>query len=78
MELAPWGITVNLVAPGWIPTERHAGDSQEMKDAYAAAVPMKHMGRPEDVAEAVAYLASDGAGFVTGQKISVNGGNTLG
>lgn len=78
MELAPWGITVNLVAPGWIPTERHAGDPQEMKDAYAAAVPMKHMGRPEDVAEAVAYLASDGAGFVTGQKISVNGGNTLG
>ena len=77
MELAPWGITVNLVAPGWIPTERHAGDPQAMKDAYAAAVPMRHMGRPEDVAEAVAYLASDGAGFVTGQKISVNGGNTL-
>ena len=78
MELAPWGITVNLVAPGWIPTERHADDPQEAKDAYAAAVPMKHMGKPEDVAEAVAYLASDGASFVTGQKISVNGGNTLG
>ena len=77
LELAPWGITVNLVAPGWIPTERHAGDPQEMKDAYAAAVPMRRMGKPEDVAEAVAYLASDGAGFVTGQKISVNGGNTL-
>jgi 3-oxoacyl-[acyl-carrier protein] reductase len=78
MELAAWGITVNLVAPGWIPTERHAADPQDMKDAYAAAVPMKHMGTPEDVAEAVAYLASDGARFVTGQKISVNGGNTLG
>lgn len=77
MELASWGITVNLVAPGWIPTERHAGDSQESKDAYAALVPMRHMGEPEDVAEAVAYLASDGARFVTGQKISVNGGNTL-
>jgi 3-oxoacyl-[acyl-carrier protein] reductase len=77
MELAPHGITVNLVAPGWIPTERHNGDSQEMKDAYAAAVPMKHMGEPRDVAEAVAYLASDAARFVTGQKISVNGGNTL-
>ncbi|HWG43142.1 MAG TPA: SDR family oxidoreductase [Gemmataceae bacterium] len=77
MELAPWQITVNHVAPGWIPTERHAGDSQESKDAYAAAVPMKHMGEPNDIAEAVAYLASDGARFVTGQKLSVNGGNTL-
>jgi NAD(P)-dependent dehydrogenase (short-subunit alcohol dehydrogenase family) len=77
MELAPWQITVNLVAPGWIPTERHANDPQEMKDAYAAAVPMKHMGGHEDVAEAVAFLASDGAKFITGQKISVNGGNTL-
>ena len=77
LELAPWGITVNLVAPGWIPTERHADDPQAAKDAYAAAVPMRRMGRPEDVAEAVAYLASDGAAFVTGQKISVNGGNTL-
>jgi NAD(P)-dependent dehydrogenase (short-subunit alcohol dehydrogenase family) len=77
MELAPWQITVNLVAPGWIPTERHAGDSQESKDAYAAAVPMKHMGEPDDVAEAVAFLATEGARFVTGQKISVNGGNTL-
>ncbi len=77
LELAPWGITVNHVSPGWIPTERHAGDPQAMKDAYAAAVPMRRMGKPEDVAEVVAYLASDGAGFVTGQKISVNGGNTL-
>jgi 3-oxoacyl-[acyl-carrier protein] reductase len=77
MELAPWGITVNLVAPGWIPTERHAGDSQESKDAYAAAVPMKRMGEPNDVAEAVAFLASEEARFVTGQKLSVNGGNTL-
>jgi 3-oxoacyl-[acyl-carrier protein] reductase len=78
MELAPWQITVNLVAPGWIPTERHAGDAQELKDAYAAAVPMKHMGTPDDVADAVAFLSGDGARFITGQKISVNGGNTLG
>lgn len=77
MELAPWQITVNLVAPGWIPTERHAGDSQESKDAYAAAVPMKRMGEPDDVAEAVAFLASEGARFITGQKLAVNGGNTL-
>jgi 3-oxoacyl-[acyl-carrier protein] reductase len=77
MELAPWGITVNLVAPGWIPTERHAGDPQEMKDAYAARVPMEHMGQADDVGEAVAFLASDAAKFITGQKLSVNGGNTL-
>lgn len=77
MELAPWNITVNLVAPGWIPTERHAGDSQGMKDAYAAAVPMQRMGVPDDIAAAVAFLASDAANFITGQKISVNGGNTL-
>jgi len=77
LELAPWQITVNLVAPGWIPTERHVNDPQEAKDAYARAVPMKHMGLPEDVAEAVAFLASDGAKFITGQRISVNGGNSL-
>jgi 3-oxoacyl-[acyl-carrier protein] reductase len=77
LELAPWGVTVNLVAPGWIPTERHAGDPQEAKDAYAAAVPMRRMGWPEDVAAAVAFLASPAAGFITGQKLSVNGGNTL-
>ena len=77
MELAPHGITVNLVAPGWIPTERHAADSQEMKDAYTAGVPMKRMGDPADIAEAVGYLASDAAKFITGQKLSVNGGHTL-
>ncbi|HZN65239.1 MAG TPA: SDR family oxidoreductase [Tepidisphaeraceae bacterium] len=77
MELAKFQITVNLVAPGWIPTERHDNDPQDAKDAYAAAVPMGHMGEHEDIAEAVAFLASDAAKFITGQKISVNGGNTL-
>jgi 3-oxoacyl-[acyl-carrier protein] reductase len=77
MELAEWSITVNLVAPGWIPTERHMDDPQEMKDSYAAAVPMKRMGVPQDIAQAVAFLASDAANFITGQKISVNGGNSL-
>jgi 3-oxoacyl-[acyl-carrier protein] reductase len=77
-ELAPWGITVNLVAPGWIPTDRHASDPQAAKDAYAAEVPMRRMGVPEDIGEAVAFLASDAANFITGQKIAVNGANTLG
>ncbi len=77
-ELAEWGITVNLVAPGWIPTERHADDPQAMKDAYAASVPMKHMGEAQDIGEAVAFLASESARFITGQRLSVNGGATLG
>jgi 3-oxoacyl-[acyl-carrier protein] reductase len=76
-ELAPFGITVNLVAPGWIPTERHLYATQAEMDAYTEKVPMKHMGVPEDVANTVAFLASESGKFITGQKISVNGGNTL-
>lgn len=77
MELAPWQITVNQVSPGWIPTERHSSDPQSMKDAYAANIPMKRMGMPDDIGQAVAFLASDAANFITGQKIAVNGGNSL-
>jgi 3-oxoacyl-[acyl-carrier protein] reductase len=76
-ELAPIGITVNLVAPGWIPTERHVDVTQEELDNYARSVPMQRMGSEKDVARMVAFLASDNAGFITGQKFSVNGGNTL-
>ena len=76
-ELAPTGITVNLVAPGWIPTERHVDADQEEMDSYTANVPMKRMGIPNDIAKVVAFLASDAAGFITGQRFSVNGGNTL-
>lgn len=77
MELAPFQVTVNQISPGWIPTERHAEDPQEDKDAYAASVPLGHMGEPADVAEAVAFFASDAAKFITGQKLAVNGGNSL-
>jgi 3-oxoacyl-[acyl-carrier protein] reductase len=75
-ELAPFNITVNQVAPGWIPVERHADDPQEDKDAYRALIPMNRWGTPDDVAGAVVYFASDEAGFVTGQSIAVNGGMT--
>jgi 3-oxoacyl-[acyl-carrier protein] reductase len=78
MELAPWQITVNAVSPGWIPTERHAKDAESDKRAYAEKVPMKRMGNPKDVADAVAFLASDAANFITGQNLLVNGGNALG
>ena len=76
-ELADTGITVNLVAPGWIPTERHLDSSQDDIRLYLETLPMKHMGTPKDVANAVAFLAGEDASFITGQKISVNGGNTL-
>jgi 3-oxoacyl-[acyl-carrier protein] reductase len=76
-ELAPWGITVNAVSPGWIPTERHANDPKSAMDGYAAEVPLRRMGTQEELADAVAFLASDAASFITGQKLSVNGGNTL-
>ncbi len=73
-ELAPDGITVNGVAPGWIPGERHEKDPQEAKDGYLATIPMQRWGVPEDVANAVLYFASDEASFVTGQTLCVNGG----
>ena len=75
-EWAPLGITVNTVAPGWIPVERHENDPQEEKDGYRALIPADRWGTPEDVAHAVHYLVSEEASFVTGQTICVNGGMT--
>lgn len=75
-ELGPDGITVNTVAPGWVPVERHAGVDPDELEEYAAKVPLRRMGTPRDVADAVAYLASDAASFVTGAYLSVNGGTT--
>ncbi|GAA4961975.1 3-oxoacyl-[acyl-carrier protein] reductase [Nonomuraea thailandensis] len=72
-ELGPYGITVNVVAPGWIPVERHEGLDES---AYREEVPLGRMGMPEDVAAAVSYLASEGGAFVTGQRVTVNGGHT--
>jgi len=75
-ELAPYGITVNMVAPGWIPVERHEHDPQAEKDAYRVTIPAGRWGRPEEVGWAAVYFASDEAAFVTGQTIVVNGGRT--
>ncbi len=77
-ELAPSGITVNTVAPGFIPVERHADVSDDVRNAYLASVPAGRMGTPDDIAHAVSFLASDGAGFITGQRIVVDGGRGLG
>ena len=75
-ELAGFGITVNIVCPGWIPTERHEKDPQEEKDAYFATIPMGRWGTPKDVGDAVLYFASEEAAFVSGQTLCVNGANT--
>ena len=75
-ELASFGITVNTVAPGWIPTERHENDSEEVKNEYLKTIPLGRWGTPEDVGNAVVYYSSDEASFVTGQTLCVNGGRT--
>jgi 3-oxoacyl-[acyl-carrier protein] reductase len=77
-ELAPVGITVNAVAPGFIPVERHADVSDETRNAYRASVPVGRMGTSEDVAHAVSFFASDAAAFVTGQRLVIDGGRALG
>jgi 3-oxoacyl-[acyl-carrier protein] reductase len=77
-ELAPLGITVNSVAPGFIPVERHAGLPPQVLEDYLATVPAGHLGTPDDIAHAVSFLASEGAGFITGQRIVVDGGRSLG
>ena len=77
-ELAPWGITVKMVSPGWIPVERHDQDPKALKDGYRAQIPMRRWGAPGDVGGVVAFLASDAAAFLTGQDIAVNGGMTVG
>ncbi len=76
-ELAPFGITVNMVSPGWIPVERHEKEPQEWKDAYLPTVPAGRWGVPSDLDGVVTFLASESSSFVVGQNICVNGGLTV-
>ena len=73
-ELGSRGITVNCVAPGFIATDMTADLPEEQKKALKAQIAMGELGQPADIAHAVAYLASAGAGYVTGQELHVNGG----
>ena len=73
-ELGSRGITVNCVAPGFIATDMTAVLPEEQKKALAAQIPMGDLGKPSDIANAVAFLASEGAGYITGHELHVNGG----
>ncbi len=73
-ELGSRNITVNCVAPGFIETDMTAGLAEEQQKALLGQIPLGHLGKPQDVAYAVAYLASPRAGYVTGQEVHVNGG----
>ena len=73
-EMGSAGITVNAIAPGFIVTDMTDKLSQERKDAILSMISLKRFGKPEEVAELVAFLASDRAGYITGQVIGINGG----
>jgi NAD(P)-dependent dehydrogenase (short-subunit alcohol dehydrogenase family) len=81
LELGPSGITVNTIPPGSImtPMMRNSADSGHLGDVAALAerLPVRRIGEPEDIAAAAGYLCSDGAGYVTGQIIGVNGGRVM-
>ena len=73
-ELGSRNITVNCIAPGFIETDMTAGLSEEQQKALLGQIPLGHLGKPQDIAHAVAFVASPNAGYITGQEIHVNGG----
>ncbi len=73
-EVASRGVTVNVIAPGYIATPMTQSLPEKAKEQLFNMIPMKRLGRPEDIANVVAFLASDDAGYITGQVINVNGG----
>jgi 3-oxoacyl-[acyl-carrier protein] reductase len=73
-ELAPRGITVNAIAPGFIETDMTAGLPENVKETMLAQIPLGRAGKPEDVAAAVVFLVSESAAYITGQVIHVSGG----
>ncbi|WP_302610161.1 3-oxoacyl-[acyl-carrier-protein] reductase [uncultured Mitsuokella sp.] len=76
-ELAARGITVNMVAPGFIDTDMTAVLADKVKEAMVKEIPLRRMGRPEDVANAVLFLVSDCSSYITGQVINVDGGMVM-
>ncbi|MCB2290403.1 3-oxoacyl-[acyl-carrier-protein] reductase [Clostridium sp. CS001] len=76
-ELASRNVTCNAVAPGYIQTDMTDGLSEKVKDTIMSTIPLKRLGMPEDVANAVAFLASEEASYITGQVINVDGGMVM-
>jgi 3-oxoacyl-[acyl-carrier protein] reductase len=74
LEMGSRGITVNAIAPGFVETDMTGVLSDELKDKLLASIPVRRMGKPEDVAAAVQFLASDAAAYITGHVLDVNGG----
>lgn len=77
LELASRGVTANCVAPGFIKTRMTDALSQEAKDRLTQSIPMNRLGTPEDVADAIIFLASDMVSYMTGQTLHVNGGMAM-
>ena len=77
-ELASRGVTVNCVAPGYIITDMTSELSEDIQEAIKAQIPLGTLGRPEDVAAAVGFLASNDSSYMTGQTLHVNGGMYMG
>jgi 3-oxoacyl-[acyl-carrier protein] reductase len=73
-ELGSRGITVNCIAPGFIETDMTGSLPEEQQKALLSQIPLGHLGKPADIANAVAFLASPLAGYVTGQELHINGG----
>ncbi len=76
-ELGSRGITVNAVAPGYIQTEMTAVLSDKIKDSILGLIPLQQLGKPEDVANLIAFLASEDSRYITGQVIHVDGGMVM-
>ena len=76
-EVAQRGVTVNAVAPGYVETELTGSLPENVKEQIRSQVPAERFGEPEEVAEVVAFLAAEEAGYVTGQTIAVDGGMTM-
>jgi 3-oxoacyl-[acyl-carrier protein] reductase len=77
LELAPFSVTINAVVPGEVRTEGLAGLGEEAMATMISYIPLRSLGEPEDIANTVLFLASDGARFITGQSVVVDGGQTL-